>query len=259
MEQILAYIQDHIEDPLPLARLAEQASYSPYHFTRLFKDKMGISPMYYVSALRLQKAKELLLNSSLSIRDIGMEIGQQSLGTFTTRFTQKVGMTPAQFRNTAESAGQYLSLLQELKDWRTSDLLAPQHATVRGAVTSEFAFEGVVLIGLFPKPIPEGLPLYGTLLGALGEFVIPNVKPGIYYVMATTISWGTEAKRMLLPQTTLRSRSKTAIVVGAGEELPALDVSLHPPSLIDPPILISLPVLMNRFLGRVMPEASRGP
>lgn len=256
MDQIIAYIQQHIDDELPLGKLAGQAAYSPYHFTRLFKDKMGISPLYYVSSLRLQKAKDLLLNTNLSIRDIGMEIGQQSLGTFTTRFTHKVGMTPAQFRNTATEADRYLELLKQLDNWRTPEISQPNHITVRGTVRSEHAFEGVVLIGLFPKPIPEGFPLYGTLIGSLGEFAMPDVKPGIYYLMATTISWGTDAKKMLLPQTTLRTRSKTAIRVQSSADVPHLDVTLHPPSLDDPPILISLPVLMNHFLGRIRNKES---
>ncbi|MCR2802803.1 helix-turn-helix transcriptional regulator [Paenibacillus soyae] len=256
MEQIIAYIQQNIDEELPLGKLAGQAAYSPYHFTRLFKEMMGISPLYYVSSLRLQKAKDLLLNTNLSIRDIGMEIGQQSLGTFTTRFTQRVGMTPAQFRNTANEADRYLEMLRKLESWGTPVISQPHHVTVRGTVRSEHPFEGVVLIGLFPKPIPEGFPLYGTLIGTLGHFEMPDVKPGIYYLMGTTISWGTDAKNMLLPQTTLRTRFKTAIRVQSGAELPHLDVTLHPPSLDDPPILISLPVLMNHFLGRVQNQES---
>lgn len=251
IDEIIAYIHQHIYDPLPLARLASHVSYSPYHFTRLFKERMGISPMYYVSSLRLQKAKDLLLQTNLSVRDISLEIGQQSLGTFTTRFTERVGMTPAQFRSTAHDASKHLQMLEQLRDWNTPEFRNPRHTTVRGTISSEHPFSGVVLIGLFPKPIPEGFPLHGTLLGTLGDFEFPNVEPGIYYLMATTISWGTGAIDMLLPQSTLRTRSREAVVVSPGAEVPHLNVSLYPPKLDDPPILISLPVLMNHFLSRV--------
>lgn len=91
IDEVIAYIHKHIDEPLQLSRLADIALYSPFHFTRIFKEKIGLSPMYYVSALRLQKAKDLLLQTNLTIRDIGLEIGQQSLGTFTTRFTERVG------------------------------------------------------------------------------------------------------------------------------------------------------------------------
>src|SRR5690625_15138 len=98
LERVLSYIQQNLHEHLSLSQLASIASYSPYHFSRLFKSSIGLSPHQYVSALRLQRAKHLLLQTNLPIRDIGMEIGQQSLGTFTTRFTEKVGVTPLQFR-----------------------------------------------------------------------------------------------------------------------------------------------------------------
>jgi AraC family transcriptional regulator len=74
---------------------------------------MGISPVYYISALRLQKAKDLLLNTNLRVRDIGLEIGQKSLGTFTTRFTERVGMTPSEFRNSVQRAENHFRSLQK--------------------------------------------------------------------------------------------------------------------------------------------------
>lgn len=87
IDAVIEFIHQHMDEPLSLSRLARYAAYSPYHFTRLFKDRTGLSPLYYVSSLRLQKAKDLLLRTNLSVRDIAVEIGQQSLGTFTTSFT----------------------------------------------------------------------------------------------------------------------------------------------------------------------------
>lgn len=251
-ESIICYIQNHIYEPLPLARLASYAAYSPYHFTRLFKEKMGISPLYYVSSMRLQRAKDLLLNTNLSIRDVGMEIGQQSLGTFTTRFTERVGMTPSQFRNSVREAGESLRLLQHWEEWRAQPLVPNYGTTVAGIVQSEHSFEGVVLIGLFARPIPEGMPLYGTLVSSsLGSYALHNVKPGIYYLMATSVAWGTGAIDMLLPQQTMRTRSHKPLLIERYMPEYNADVHLYPPRLDDPPILISLPVLMKDFMGRI--------
>ncbi|WP_028559096.1 helix-turn-helix transcriptional regulator [Paenibacillus pinihumi] len=255
IEGVIAYIHQHIFDPLPLAKLAAYAAYSPYHFTRIFKERMGLSPHYYISALRLQKAKDLLLHTNMNIRDIGLEIGQQSLGTFTTRFTERVGLTPANFRNYRQQAGQHLSSLQQLTNWKEPELVLSPSLTVEGIIRAETPFQGVILIGLFARPIPEGLPLYGTLLSSLGDFRFTHVKPGTYYLMATTISWGTQAADIMLPQATLRTRSRTPIIVQPYTKVPPLDIMLYPPRLDDPPILISLPLLMNRFLSRVRQPA----
>lgn len=259
INEVIAYIHQHIDEPLPLSRLAGHAAYSPYHFTRVFKKRMGISPLYYVSSLRLQKAKDLLLRTNLTVRDIGLEIGQQSLGTFTTRFTERVGVTPTDFRNSPPQADNLFHSLQKLKDWkdwRAWQPAASQLARVEGTVKATIPFQGVILIGLFAKPIPEGLPLYGTLLPGLGDFCFTGVIPGTYYLMATSVSWGMQAKDFLLPQTTLRTRSKQPIMVKPGFPVPRQQVMLYPPSPDDPPILISLPLLMNNFLKRVSQKSN---
>ncbi|MBD2847701.1 helix-turn-helix transcriptional regulator [Paenibacillus sp. IB182496] len=251
LDEMIAFIQRHLHEPLTLARLAQYAAYSPYHFTRIFKERMGLSPLYYISALRLQKAKDLLLSTQLSVRDIGLEIGQQSLGTFTTRFTARVGMTPAQFRNSRQQAERDVARLHKLGELRERMPLLGRHSVVRGRVRAPLPLSGVVLVGLFARPIPEGLPLHGTLVSGEAPFTFGGVKPGTYYLMATSVAWGTDASDILLTRKTLRTRDHAPIVVGEGSKLHEKDAVLHPPSPDDPPILISLPVLMERFLSRV--------
>lgn len=257
IDAVIEFIHENLYDELPLSRLAGHIAYSPSHFTRIFKERTGLSPLYYVSSHRLQKAKDLLLHTNLSIRDIGLEIGQQSLGTFTTRFTERVGVTPSEFRGSALHADKQLQALKNLRDWRDPGFAGHPLAQVYGTVHAAVPFEGVILIGLFAKPIPEGLPLYGTLLPALGEFRFTSVKPGTYYLMATSVSWGMRAKDFLVPHTTLRTRSKEPVVVSAGSIIPHRHVMLHPPRPDDPPILVSIPLLMSNFLRRVRENGNR--
>jgi AraC-like DNA-binding protein len=256
IDEAIAYIHQNLHDPITLSELANHVAYSPYHFTRIFKEKMGLPPLYYVSSLRLQKAKDLLLHTNLGIRDISLEIGQQSLGTFTTRFTERVGVTPSEFRNSQEQAGNHFDRLRNLKDWSLPLLDSKKHHIVKGTVRSEIPFQGVVLIGLFPKPIPEGLPLHGTLLSSLGDFCFTDVKPGVYYLMATSVAWKMKTTDFLLPNTTLRTRTRKPIIVGS-TPVPHQQVTLYPPRLDDPPILISLPLLMNNFLDQLNQHSNR--
>ncbi|WP_055106378.1 helix-turn-helix domain-containing protein [Paenibacillus ihumii] len=250
IDEVIAYIHKHIDEPLELSRLANIALYSPFHFTRIFKEKIGLPPLYYVSALRLQKAKDLLLQTNLTIRDIGLEIGQQSLGTFTTRFTERVGVTPSEFRRSAQEADEHFKSLRNLSDWETTyTVLLPGNSTIEGKIYSAVPFDGFILIGLFAKPIPEGLPLYGTLLPSLGYFRFMGVRPGTYYLMATSVSWGMQTKDFLLPYTTLRTRSHAPIIVQPHTPVHYQEVMLHPARQVDPPILVSLPLLMQNFLN----------
>lgn len=252
IDELIEYIHLHIHDPLSIIELARFVAYSPYHFTRIFKQRIGLSPQHYIASLRLQKAKSLLLTTNYSVRDIALEIGQQSLGTFTTRFTQRIGVTPTEYRNTSKFAGNHLRSLANLDSWVDMQRRTRNHMNLYGTIESEHLFEGVILIGLFAKPIPEGLPIYGTILRSFGEFCLPNIKPGIYYLMATSVSWGMRSDEILLPQNTLRTRSKTPIIIRSNTPVPSQQVVLYPPRIDDPPILVSLPLLMSRFLGRTI-------
>ncbi|SDS93166.1 AraC-type DNA-binding protein [Paenibacillaceae bacterium GAS479] len=262
MDQVIGYIHRHLFDPMPLEQLAKHISYSPSHFIRLFKERTGLSPLYYVSSLRLSRAKDLLLKTDYSIRDISLEIGQQSLGTFTTRFTKCVGVTPSEFRQSRQETNRHLLELRSLQTWDEPEGPASKPgggshlalAQVCGEVEPVVPFDGFVLIGLFAKPIPEGLPIHGTLLPKPGTFRFSSVQPGTYYFMGTTLSWSMGAMDMLLPQATLRTRWRTPIVVRPGEPVPYLHTLLHEPSPDDPPILVSLPLLMNQFLLRMKTE-----
>lgn len=248
LDKVLKYIHAHVDDPLPLSLLADYAAYSPYHFSRIFKQKTGLSPLHYVASVKMQKAKDLLLHTNLTIRDIGLEIGQQSLGTFTTRFTERVGMSPAQFRKSHGHATMYLETLKNSMDWTPQQLIQSNHAHVACTIQSTAPFHGVIFVGLFTKPIPAGLPKYGTLLHQPGDCMFSDVQPGTYYVMATAVHWEMDATEILVPSQTLRAIDRKPIVVKIGSITSQITLTLRKPCLDDPPILISLPLLMKTFL-----------
>ncbi|GAA0372458.1 helix-turn-helix transcriptional regulator [Bacillus horti] len=260
IDEVISYIHRNIYEPLSLSDLAKYAGYSPFHFTRIFKEKMGLPPSYYVSSVRLQKAKDLLLQTNLTVRDVAMEVGQQSLGTFTSKFSERVGVTPAQFRHSTIQVTEHLKSLQSLDTWDEPVLqIGGSTSTIIGHVEATTPFEGLVLIGLFPKPIPEGIPLNGTLISFTSkhnEFKLSGIKPGTYYLMATSVSWSMGPMDVLLPSQTLRTRSKEPIYITGNEPSSYQRVKLHEPHPDDPPILISLPLLMNTFLYRVMKNSN---
>lgn len=251
IDEAVAYIHRHLDDPLSLSRLAKHVAYSPYHFSRLFREQVGLPPLYYVSALRLQKAKDLLIHTDLSIRDIGLEIGQMSLGTFTTRFSECVGVTPAEFRRSLPQAGTMKDSLIKLGVWQEIEPHTSAYGVIEGTIQTNVPFEGFILVGLFAKPIPEGIPIKGGLLSGPGAFALTGIKPGVYYLMATAIPWGSKEHDILLPHASLRTRNHKPLIVSPDGRVEHQMVMLHEPRQDDPPILISLPLLMNNFLKRM--------
>jgi AraC family transcriptional regulator len=81
--------------------MADIACLSPCHFNRVFHQLTGIPPIRFHYALRLQRAKHLLISTDLSITNICFEIGYNSLGSFVSRFNELVGLPPSSYRRFA--------------------------------------------------------------------------------------------------------------------------------------------------------------
>ena len=86
--------------PLDVAALARVAHASPAHFSRRFKAAYGETPHQYVLTRRVERAQELLRNTDTSVTDICLEVGFQSLGSFSSAFHRVAGMTPTAYRAT---------------------------------------------------------------------------------------------------------------------------------------------------------------
>jgi AraC-like DNA-binding protein len=85
-------------DPLDVQTLARAARLSPAHFSREFHRAFGGPPHKYLLMRRLERAAELLRNTDRSVADICLAVGLKSLGSFTTSFHRRYGMTPTAYR-----------------------------------------------------------------------------------------------------------------------------------------------------------------
>jgi AraC-like DNA-binding protein len=88
--------------PLDVEALARDAAMSPGHFSRSFKAAYGESPYGYLMTRRIERAMALLQRGDLSVTEICFEVGCSSLGSFSSSFTKLVGMTPSEYRASAE-------------------------------------------------------------------------------------------------------------------------------------------------------------
>jgi AraC family transcriptional regulator len=98
------YIQHHLHQNLQLNEIAAIAQLSPYHFLRLFKQSMGITPHQYILQCRLNQAKHLLQHSNLSIVEIAIRTGFCDQSHLTRHFKRYVGMTPKQLLGSRSDA-----------------------------------------------------------------------------------------------------------------------------------------------------------
>ena len=99
---VLRRVRDRIDrdyaQPLDVEALARGAHMSAGHLSRQFKAAYGESPYSYLMTRRIERAMALLRRGDLSVTEVCFAVGCQSLGTFSTRFTELVGMPPSVYR-----------------------------------------------------------------------------------------------------------------------------------------------------------------
>ena len=93
-----ALIDACYDHPLDLAQIAREASFSPYHFIRLFRQAFDQTPHQYLIQRRIERAKMLLAAGELSVTEVCFEVGFQSLGSFSALFHRSVGQPPKVYR-----------------------------------------------------------------------------------------------------------------------------------------------------------------
>jgi len=85
-------------DPLDLEAFARAAHVSPRHFSRSFRRTFGETPHQYLLTRRLERARHLLRTTELSVAEVCLEVGFTSVGSFTTTFRSRVGISPTEYR-----------------------------------------------------------------------------------------------------------------------------------------------------------------
>ena len=95
---LVEYIEEHLAEPISLAKLAQLVQLSPYHFCRAFKQSFGVPPHRYHTGLRIERAKTLLATPNSSVTAVGMTVGFSETSSFTTAFRKTTGVTPTAFR-----------------------------------------------------------------------------------------------------------------------------------------------------------------
>ena len=98
LNKIIEYIYSHIDIPLPLEVIAEQANMSPFHFHRVFTFLMGETPQNYQQRIRIEKIAHVLRQDiSQSISDLAYTYGFSSLSSFSRTFRKYLGISATQF------------------------------------------------------------------------------------------------------------------------------------------------------------------
>ncbi|MEU8124835.1 AraC family transcriptional regulator [Spirillospora sp. NPDC049024] len=236
VERVVRAMYENFGEQLTMDDMARTALFSKFHFSRVFRQVTGISPGRFLSAVRLQEAKRLLLSTSLTVAEISNRVGYTSVGTFSTRFKNSVGVPPTLYRQ----SGGYRPLIpvDPRRDGRGS-----RPVTIEGRVSLPNGDDtGPVFLGLFPEAIPQGAPTRCSVLEEPGRYELANVPQGTWHLLVYSAS---PHHDVVIPYPTLTAPapwvgSRGPITVGTDTDVVSVDVELRPMRVIDPPLLMAL-------------------
>jgi AraC-like DNA-binding protein len=95
------YLAERFAAPISLEEAARQAYLSPFHYHRLFARTYGETPHEFLTRRRLDHARQLLIAGDLPVTEVCLAAGYLSLGTFSSRFRERVGCSPSEYRRSA--------------------------------------------------------------------------------------------------------------------------------------------------------------
>ena len=95
---ITRHLQEHLAEEISLSVLAEQFHLNPQYISQLFKSEIGVNFLVYLTNIRMEKAKKLLLSTALSIAEVAEQSGYGDYRVFTKVFKKSEGITPSQYR-----------------------------------------------------------------------------------------------------------------------------------------------------------------
>lgn len=234
VERAIRTMWERYSEPLSLSDLASSAILSRFYFSRMFRSVTGTSPGRFLAAIRLYRAKNLLLSSSSSVTDISYTVGYNSTGTFTSRFTRSVGLPPTRYRILARTGIEPPCVGRPASD---SD------ACVVTGVVNLPATEtpSRVYVGAFSGSIIEGMPAAACVADPDGGYRLHGLPRGDWWVLAAAV-----ATAEIDPRPWMRR----PLYVGTGTPVAArpgavirTDLDMRRSSALDLPILLALPEL----------------
>lgn len=244
VEQAIEYMRRHLERELTSEEIARSVGYSEYHFIRIFKEVTGISPRHFLSAMRIEAGKKKLLQPTGSLLNVVLSLGFLSVGSFSSRFKQSVGISPIQFRKTSKALAENLISGKELQ------FVKSLHSNVSCTIHYPKTFKGIIFVGLFPRPIPDQRPIKGTAFrNGTQTCSFTNLPPGDYYLLAAGIPWSMNPKSYYLLDNSLRGKTDDPIHIDV-ETNCHVEIHLREPLPFDPPILVNLPMLFLESLQK---------
>lgn len=250
VERVILAMRQRLSEPMSLQAMAEIARLSPYYFNRVFRLVTGSTPCRFLSMLRMEAAKRLLITTQSSVSDVCFGVGYNSMGTFTREFRRLVGLPPTSLRLLARET--HVSCLELPHEYEGHSYHGcTPGGELDGHIIAPEDPIGMIFVGLFRTPSPQGRPVSCTILTAPGSYRVTGARDGSYYLFAAAFPRSEDPLEYLLPDQSKMhvGASHHELFIGEDTLNSNVNVTLRPLELIDPPIVVAVPLLIAEHLS----------
>lgn len=222
---IAEYMREKLEsydenEKFSIKEIAEKFGYTKYEFSRKFKKETGFSAKEFVSVLKLEKSLQKLIKEDKSVILAQLESGYESSGSFSNIFRKNTGLSPREYRKN----------IVKLQNYK-----------------SEMTF-----VGLFKTPIPSHAPVIGKAVISKkvnNRCTFKNIPDGKYYILACSVEKNGKIFRYFDLKNCLRGKVEKQLIFPSEKE-EKFEILFREAIPEDPPILINLPNLLFKVIGK---------
>lgn len=236
VQRVVRYIYSNLAEEITIDDMARMAIFSKFHFSRIFLSVTGISPGRFLSAIRLQSAKRLLISTTLPVTEICYRSGYTSVGTFSSRFAAVVGLSPTEYRNNGGFISE-LPLNARRNDWGPGGTIGVQVSTPAISRCE------LIFVGVFPDPIIQGRPIRYTVASSPGLYALDDIPRGTWHVLAHSFNRDGNPAAYLPTndEPPPLFASYGPVMVGPSRRNAHVDLRMQPMRMTDPPMLLAVP------------------
>lgn len=254
-EEVCIFINKKIEneEDITVEECCIHFNYSYSYFSRLFKRKLGFSPSSYITAARIGKTVETLLDPSMNVSDAYNKVLYRSSSSFTKCFRKHMGLSPKKYKEKSQELSNFVEKAVksncpgEMSYCYIKDLtgyLNKMGSLKIKTVNPVNKNVNMMCVGLYPDPLALGKPIFGKAVFNKREVLFESVPYGDYYVFISGMEEGTKRKDYFYPKILLRGRTKEPVKVKGDKEI-TVELKEHSPG--DYPIVLHLPKIVGEM------------
>ena len=248
VELSIQVMHNRLGDPLTVDDLADAAFMSRFHFTRVFSQVTHVSPGRFLAAVRMQEAKRLLLKTERSVTDVSLDVGYNSLGTFTRIFADFVGFPPVRYRQLSRSLLRLT--LDQVARFLPSYHPGPKNAPITGDIVCQKQLT-LVTVAMFSETIPRSHPIECVCLKESLQFSFNHKPRHGCHVYAVGL-----VQNATLEDAFLANHEKLLIGVAhlsSNIVSDSISFELRPKRIVEPPIVVAFPLFIaDQYMNQAL-------